>query len=56
MEMAAHGIVYESGKEYLIRTGNVALCEKCPFFRSCWSDQEYDGKVGEKADKGEKNG
>jgi hypothetical protein len=53
MEMAAHGVVNESGKEYLTRKGGVVSCEKCPFFRSCWSDEEYDGKVREVAGRGE---
>jgi hypothetical protein len=47
MEMAARGVENESGKEYLIRTNNAALCEQCPFFRSCWNSEEYDRKIGE---------
>jgi hypothetical protein len=45
--MEARGVKAGSGKEYLIRTGSIASCGGCPFFRSCWSGEEYDSKVDE---------
>ena len=42
--MAAQGVENVSGKEYLIRAGKIAPCSQCPFFRSCWNEQEYDKK------------
>jgi len=33
-----------AGKQYLVDHIATDLCAECPFFRSCWSTEEYDLK------------
>ena len=46
IEMAKANISGASGKSYLVKTGHTDLCRNCPFFRSCWKEEEYSGMVG----------
>ncbi len=45
--MTEHGVNGVSGKEYLIEAHQIRECETCPFFRSCWNSEEYEGRVRE---------
>ncbi len=40
--MREKSIVNRSGKDYLTETKKILSCQACPFFRSCWSGEEYD--------------
>jgi hypothetical protein len=41
-EMLKNSVTGWSGKKYLIDLNKVYRCKDCPFFRSCWSSEEYD--------------
>lgn len=41
-EMMKDSVLGWSGKDYLMKTKKAHRCKECPFFRSCWSMEEYD--------------
>lgn len=40
--MEEEGIRDKSGRQYLIELNETGRCRGCPFFRSCWTEEEYD--------------
>jgi len=45
VRMAEQGVKGASGKDFMIRTGNIDECRGCPFFRSCWNQEDYDSSA-----------
>jgi hypothetical protein len=41
-EMMKNTIIGVSGKKYLTDLKRIYRCKSCPFFRSCWTMEEYD--------------
>jgi hypothetical protein len=41
-EMTKDNVKGRAGKEYLIHSAKISRCKDCPFFRSCWTMEEYD--------------
>jgi hypothetical protein len=46
MEMEKECVSGASGKQYLIDAGKAGECRGCPFFRSCWNEEEYNRVTG----------
>jgi len=41
-EMAKNGVKGVGGKHYFIEQKKTHNCPDCPFFRSCWNEEEFD--------------
>jgi hypothetical protein len=49
-EMVKNNISGWSGKDYLMKANKIHRCQDCPFFRSCWTMEEY-GRIIHDLDK-----
>jgi hypothetical protein len=43
VKMEENNVTGKSGKQYFIELNKTGDCKGCPFLRSCWTDEEYDG-------------
>lgn len=40
-EMTKNSVAGQAGKDYLLKVKKIHRCKNCPFFRSCWTEEEY---------------